>query len=245
MNTPILGFDPVAPRTRVDTFSARDFWKLIIDNVWLMIIIVMVVTGAATLYAFLATPIYSSDALIKVDYPNPNAFGFNTQTQQQVVPSTLPTDAEMQIIQSRAVLLPVIKKYHQDQAVAPLRVPVIGRITELFSTPGQPMAPILGLTSFAWGGEVTDVRTLEVPPRLENKKLLLRVLPQGAYELSDPDGNPILHGAVGQLASADGTSILVDKLVARPGTEFKLVRYSEYQAVTRFRQNVKVMESTK
>ncbi|KXV04364.1 protein tyrosine kinase [Caballeronia megalochromosomata] len=245
MNTPILGIDPVAPRTRVDTFSARDFWKLIIDNVWLMIIIVMVVTGAATLYAFLATPIYSSDALIKVDYPNPNAFGFNTQTQQQVVPSTLPTDAEMQIIQSRAVLLPVIKKYHQDQAVTPLQVPVLGRITELFSTPGQPMAPILGLTSFAWGGEVTDVRTLEVPPRLENKKLLLRVLPQGAYELSDPDGNPILHGAVGQLASADGTSILVDKLVARPGTEFKLVRYSEYQAVTRFRQNVKVMESTK
>jgi tyrosine-protein kinase Etk/Wzc len=245
MNTPILGIDPVAPRPRDDMFSAKDFGKLIVDNVWLMIAIIAVVTGAATLYAFIATPLYSSDALLKVDYPNPNAFGFNVQTQQQMVPSTLPTDAEMQIIQSRAVLLPVIKKYHQDQAVTALQVPVIGRITELFATQGQPTAPILGLTSFAWGGEETTVSKLEVPPRLENKKLILRVLPEGTYELSDSDGILILHGAVGRLTSADGTSILVDKLVARAGTEFKVVRYSEYQAVARFLKSLKVTESTK
>ncbi|KXV04365.1 protein tyrosine kinase, partial [Caballeronia megalochromosomata] len=232
-------------RTRDDTFSAGAFWKLIVDDVWLVIAIMVLVTGVAALYAFVATPVYSSDALIKVDYPNPNAFGVNAQAQQQAVPSTLPTDAEMQIIQSRAVLLPVIKKYHQDLSVTPRQVPLLGRISELFATPGQLTAPFLGLSSFAWGGEVANLSTLDVPPRLENKKLVLRVLPQGAYELSDPDGNPILHGAAGRLTSADGTSILVDKLVARPGAEFKVVRYSEYQAVTRFLKNLKVMESMK
>ncbi|SPB18013.1 exopolysaccharide biosynthesis-like tyrosine-protein kinase [Caballeronia novacaledonica] len=245
MNTPILGIDPVPARTRDNTFSASDFWKLIVDNVWLMIVMIAVVTGAATLYAFLATPLYSSDALVKVDYPNPNAFGFNTQVQQQVIPPSLPTDAEIQIIQSRGVLLPVIKKYHQDQSVTPRQVPVIGRISDLFATPGEPVAPLLGLKSFAWGGEIANVSTLDVPPRLENKTLILRVLPDQAYELIDSDGNPILHGAVGRLTSADGTSILIDKLVARPGTEFKVVRYSEYQAVARFLKSLKVMESTK
>ena len=245
MNTPVLGIDPVPARTRDDAFSASDFWKLIVDNVWVVIAIMVLVTGAATLYAFIATPVYSSDALIKVDYPNPNAFGVNSQAQQQVVPSTLPTDAEIQIIQSRAVLVPVIKEYHQDLSITPRQVPLLGRISDLFATPGQPTVPILGLESFAWGGEDTDVKMLEVPPRFENKTLILRVLPQGAYELSDPNGNPILHGAVGQLAGADGTSILVDKLVARPGTEFKVVRYSEYQAVARFQKSLKVMESMK
>ncbi|SPB18014.1 exopolysaccharide biosynthesis-like tyrosine-protein kinase [Caballeronia novacaledonica] len=245
MTTPVLGIDPVPTRTRTDNFSADDFWKLIVDDVWLVIAIALLVTGAATLYAFVATPVYSSDALVKVDYPNPNAFGVNAQAQQQVVPSTLPTDAEMQIIQSRGVLLPVIKKYHQDQSVTPRQVPLIGRISELFATPGQPMAPFLGLKSFAWGGEVANVSTLDVPPRLENKTLVLRVLSQDAYELTDPDGNPILHGAVGRLISADGTSILIDKLVARPGTEFKVVRYSDYQAVARFLKSLKVMESMK
>ncbi|SAL82272.1 exopolysaccharide biosynthesis-like tyrosine-protein kinase [Caballeronia arvi] len=245
MNTPVLGIDPVPARTRDDPFSASDFWKLIVDNVWVVIAIMVLVTGAATLYAFVATPVYSSDALIKVDYPNPNAFGVNAQAQQQMVPTTLPTDAEIQIIQSRAVLLPVIKEYHQDIAVTPRQVPLFGRIWELFATPEQPMAPVLGLKSFAWGGEDTDIKTLSVPPRLENKTLILRVLPEGAYELSDPDGNPILHGAVGQLISADGTSIFVDKLVARPGTEFKVIRYSEYQAVLRFLKSLKVMESMK
>jgi tyrosine-protein kinase Etk/Wzc len=245
MNTPVLGIDPVPARTREDAFSASDFWKLIIDNVWVVIGIIILVTGIATLYAFIATPVYSSDALIKVDYPNPNAFGLNNQVQQQVVPSTLPTDAEMQIIQSRAVLLPVIKKYHQDISVKPRQVPVLGRISDLFATPGQPTAPILGFKSFAWGGEDVNVGMLEVPPRLEGQTLTLTVLPEGAYELTDPNGNSVLHGSVGHPASADGTSILVDKMVARPGTEFKVARYSDSQAVGRFQHNLKVMESTK
>ncbi|VXC68060.1 Exopolysaccharide biosynthesis-like tyrosine-protein kinase [Burkholderia sp. 8Y] len=245
MNTPVLGIDPVPARTRDDSFSASDFWKLLVDNVWLVLGIIVLVTGAATLYAFIATPVYSSDALIKVDFPNPNALGVNTQGQQQAVPSTLPTDAEMQIMQSRAVLLPVIKKFHQDISITPREVPLFGRIASMFATPGQPVAPLLGLKSFAWGGEDADISTLDVPPRLENKTLTLRALPQGAYELTDSDGNSVLHGTVGHLTNADGISIMVDKLVARPGTEFKVVRFSEYQAVSRFQKNLKVMESTK
>jgi len=161
MNTPILGLDPVPPRRVDDAFSASDFWKLIVDNVWLVFSIVILVTGTATLYAFIATPVYSSDALVKVEFPNPNALGVNAQTQPQTVPSTLPTDAEMQIIQSRAVLLPVIKQYNQNVVVKPREVPLLGRISELFATTGEPSAPILGLNSFAWGGEVVKVAKLE------------------------------------------------------------------------------------
>jgi len=246
MNTPVLGIDPVPVRSRDDGFSASDFWKLIVDNAWLVVSIIIGITALATAYAYLATPMFASDALIKVDYPNPNALGVNsTQGQQQVVPSTLPTDAEIQIIQSRAVLLPVIKKYHQDVLVAPREMPLAGRVSELLATPGQPAAPVLGFSSFAWGGEEVNVSQLDVPPRLENRKLMLRVLPQGAYELVDPDGNSILHGTVGRAVNADGISVMIDKLVARPGTEFNVTRFSEYQAVTRFAKNLKVMESTK
>ncbi|WP_244851448.1 polysaccharide biosynthesis tyrosine autokinase [Caballeronia sp. SL2Y3] len=245
MNTPILGLDPVPPRRVDDAFSASDFWKLIVDNVWLVFSIVILVTGTATLYAFIATPVYSSDALVKVEFPNPNALGVNAQTQPQTVPSTLPTDAEMQIIQSRAVLLPVIKQYNQNVVVKPREVPLLGRISELFATTGEPSAPILGLNSFAWGGEVVKVAKLEVPARLENLTLSLRALPQGAFELTDPSGNSILHGNVGHTATADGTTILIDSLVARAGTEFQVVRYSDYQAMTRFLKNLKVMESMK
>lgn len=246
MNTPVLGIDPVPMRSRDDRFSASDFWKLIVDNVWLVVSIIIGVTALATAYAFLATPVYSSDALVKVDFPNPNALGVNSgQVQQQVVPSQLPTDAEIQIIQSRAVLLPVIKKFHQDISIAPREMPLLGRISSMLATPGQPTAPLLGFSSFAWGGEDVNVSQLEVPARLENKKLMLRVLPQGAYELVDNDGNSILHGTVGRVATSDGTSIMIDKLVARPGTEFNVIRFSEYQAVARFSKNLKVMESMK
>jgi tyrosine-protein kinase Etk/Wzc len=220
-------------------------WKLIVDNLWLVIMIVVLVTGAATLYAFLATPSFQADALVKVDYPNPNALGVNTQAQQQIIPSALPTDAEIQIIQSRTVLLPVIKQFKQDVLVTPNQMPFFGRITNLFSTPGEPLPAILGLKSFAWGGEEVGIGSLEVPARLQNKELSLRVMPGGAYQLSDPAGNTIVQGTVGLMASADGTSIRIDRLAARPGTEFSIVRYSEYKAVERFLKKLKVMESAK
>lgn len=163
MNTPVLGLDPMPARSKDDAFTASDFWKLLVDNVWVVVGFILLATGVATLYAFVATPYFSADALVKVDYPNPNALGVNAQSQQQPVPSTLPTDAEMQIIQSRAVLLPVIKKYHQDVSVEPRQFPLFGRISALFATPGQPVTPLLGLDSFAWGGEEANIQTLEVP----------------------------------------------------------------------------------
>jgi tyrosine-protein kinase Etk/Wzc len=245
MNTPALGFDPGRARNADDGFSAAELWKLIVDNVGLVILIIVLVTGSATLYAYLATPSFSADALVKVDYPNPNVLGVNSQQQQQVVPSALPTDAEIQIIQSRTVLLPVIKKYKQDILVAPHQVPFFGRVASLFATKGDPMPAFLGLKSFAWGGEDVSVESLQVPGRLQNKELTLRVLPGNAYQLLDEDGNALLHGTVGQVASADGISVLISKLAARPDTEFAVTRFSEYKAVERFLKKLKVQESAK
>ncbi|SAL34368.1 polysaccharide biosynthesis tyrosine autokinase [Caballeronia telluris] len=245
MNTPALGFDPGRTRNSDDGFSAAELWRLIVDNVGLVILIIVLVTGSATLYAYLATPSFSADALVKVDYPNPNVLGVNSQTQQQMVPSTLPTDAEIQIIQSRTVLLPVIKKYKQDILVTPHQVPFFGRVSSLFATQGDPMPAIFGLKSFAWGGEDVAIDSLQVPGRLQNKELTLRVLPGNAYQLMDHDGNALLHGTVGQVASADGISILVSHLAARPDTEFAVTRFSEYKAVERFLKKLKVQESAK
>jgi tyrosine-protein kinase Etk/Wzc len=246
MNTPVLGFDPIPPvRSKEDGFSAGDLWKLIVDNVWLVLLIIVAVTGIAAAYAYLATPSYQADALVKVDFPNPNQLGMNGPGQQQTVPQTLPTDAEMQIIQSRTVLWPVIEQYKQNIIVEPNTVPVLGRIANMFSSPDDPMPAILGLKSFAWGGEDVQLSTLEVPSRLMNKELSLRVMEGGAYELSDSNGNVIVHGTVGRLATADGTSVYVDKLVARPGTEFTVTRLSEFKAIERFSKKIKVMESQK
>ncbi|SAL33700.1 polysaccharide biosynthesis tyrosine autokinase [Caballeronia humi] len=249
MNTPILEYGPYS--TSGNTVASRtvNVWRLLIDNMWAVILIVIAVTALAASYAFLATPTFTADAVVRVEFPNPNTFGLNSRSgrsvSEEVIPKTLPSDAEIQMIQSRTVLLPVIKKYKQDILATPDQFPVLGRISELLSDPGQPMPAFLGMRSFAWGGEELNVDTLDVPSRFINKEMTLRALTNNRYELIDPNGNKVLEGAVGAPVSGNGVTMLVRHLVARPGTEFTVARFSEFAAVQRFSGKLKVAESTK
>ncbi|MGE8160029.1 polysaccharide biosynthesis tyrosine autokinase [Paraburkholderia sp. NPDC080076] len=245
MNSSVSRTAPVGLRNNVDAFSAGELARLIVDNVWLIVGIVAVVTGLAALYAFAATPVYSADALVKVDFPQPNALGQASKTPEQVVPPTLPTEAEIQIIQSRSVIAPVITKFKQDTSITPNRVPVIGAITSQFATPGEPMPAPIGLGSFAWGGEEASVGSLTVPAWLEDESLTLTALAGGHYRLADPKGRTLLTGAPGVPSQANGVALTMDRLVARPGTEFTLVRFSDVKAIERFQHQLKVSESGK
>ncbi|HZZ14018.1 MAG TPA: polysaccharide biosynthesis tyrosine autokinase [Paraburkholderia sp.] len=245
MNSSYLGHEPIRVRDHDDTFSASDLWRLIVDNVWLVCLIIVAITGAATLYAYVATPSYAADALVKVDFPTPNELGVSSRGGDPVTPTTLPDDAEMQIMQSRRVLLPVIAKYKQDIAITPNEVPFFGRIGEMLANPGQPMPAFLGLKSFAWGGEDVQPNILTVPARLQDKELTLRATEGGGFQLLDPDDRLLVEGRPGERAEANGVTILLDKFVARPGTQFTVVRYSEFRAIDRFLKKLKVMEQTK
>ncbi|ABE29148.1 capsular exopolysaccharide family domain protein [Paraburkholderia xenovorans LB400] len=245
MNSSVSRTPPVMLRNNVDAFSIGELARHVVDNVWLVIGIVAVVTGAAALYAFVATPIYSADALVKVDFPQPNALGEASKAQEQVVPPTLPTEAEIQIIQSRSVIAPVISKFRQDISITPNRIPVIGALISQFAAPGTPMAAPFGLGSFAWGGEEASVGSLTVPAWLEDESLTLTVLPGGHYRLTDPKGRTLLTGAPGVPTQANGVALTMDRLIARPGTEFTLVRFSDVKAIERFQHQLKVSESGK
>ncbi|MFM0161574.1 tyrosine-protein kinase Etk/Wzc [Burkholderia sp. GAS332] len=246
MNTSVSGNTPGVLRNNVDAFSAGELARLIVDNLGLVICIVLLVTGLSALYAFAATPVYSADALVKVDFPQPNALGEASKAQEQVIPPTLPTEAEIQIIQSRSVLEPVIKKFKQDISITPHHIPVIGAISRQFATPGAPMPAPIGLTSYAWGGEEASVGSLSVPAGLEDKPLTLTVLDGGRYRLADPTtGRTLVEGAAGIPVEANGVALTMERLIARPGTEFTIVRFSDVKAIERFLHQLKVSESGK
>ncbi|SAK63530.1 exopolysaccharide biosynthesis protein [Caballeronia arationis] len=250
MNRPALDYVPARSGPTV-TSTTASLYQAAVDNIWGVVLIVLAVTCVAIGYAFLSVPSYTADSVVRVEYPTSNALGLDARSgrgSQEVVPKTLPSDAEMQIILSRTVLWPVIQKYKQDILVTPDQVPVIGRISELIAasrSSDEPMPAFLGLRSYAWGGEKIDVQTLQVPSRYINQELTLRALADQRYEVIDKNGNTLIEGAAGSLAQKDGVSILVSQLVARPGTEFMVERLSEYSALQRFGKQVKASEPQK
>lgn len=222
--------------------------QVILDDIWLLLGIALVVIALAGLYCYVAKPIYSADAQVRVEASD-NTSQALTQTQTGAMinsgPPTPPTDAEIEIIKSRGVVAPVVEQFKLNSSVTPNTFPILGAIAARLATPGHPGKPWLGLSSYAWGGEEAKVDSIEVTPALEGKKLTLTAGADGGYTLADPDGFPLVRGRVGESEQGGGVTIDVSKLVARPGTRFTVIRQNDLDAITAFQSAIQVAEQGK
>ncbi|MCC8403083.1 polysaccharide biosynthesis tyrosine autokinase [Paraburkholderia sp. MMS20-SJTN17] len=225
--------------------SASGMLTLMRDHIWEIVVTTVVVLTLAVAYLLIATPIYSADVVVRVDPPEPNALGLALQNQELMSPPAPSPVTEMAVMESRAVLQPVIDQFRFDISVKPHKLPVLGDIAEKFATPGEPAAPWLGLKSFAWGGERLQIAALDVPRELEEEKLTLTALENGAYELHGPSGELLVSGVVGTPVNQNGVAMLVKELDARPGTKFEVIRWNELDAIKRFSGLVKIGDKVK
>ncbi|WP_243468655.1 polysaccharide biosynthesis tyrosine autokinase [Paraburkholderia sp. PGU19] len=236
---------PVAPEVERGQLTAREMLNLMRDHIWEIVAATVAVFLLAVAYQLIATPVYSADVLVRVDPPEPNALGLALQTQEALPPPAPSPSTEMGVMRSRTVLDPVIDRYRFDVSIKPRRIPIIGDIADKFSTPGEPNGAWLGLKSFAWGGEVVKVGYLNVPQNLEEEKLSLIALGDGAYELLGPSGEFLVKGTVGKPAEGNGISMLVNQLAARSGTHFEVTRWNSVDATKRFMDVVKITDKVK
>ncbi|EEA02712.1 capsular exopolysaccharide family [Burkholderia sp. H160] len=225
--------------------SARGMLTLMRDHIWEIVVTTVVVLTLAVAYLLIATPIYSADVIVRVDPPEPNALGLALQNQELMPPPSPSPVTEMAVMESRSVLQPVIDQFRFDISVKPHKLPVLGDIAEKFATPGEPSAPWLGMKSYAWGGERVQIASLDVPRELEEEKLTLTALENGAYELHGPSGELLARGVVGTPFNQNGVAMLVKELDARPGTKFEVIRWNELDAIKRFSGLIKVGDKVK
>jgi tyrosine-protein kinase Etk/Wzc len=230
-------------------FTAGDMLRLLRDHLGMLFLFIGITAALATAYAFLATPIYSSDVVVRVDPPDPNALGIAPQNQaqmQQAQPTaTQLAPAEISVMQSRSVLEPVVKQFHFDIKVKPDTFPVLGQIASLFAKKGHLSPAWFGMDSYGWGGESLQIGRLDVPPSLEDQKLDFVLLDNNQYELRDPDGAVLVRGTIGRPASANGVSILVNSALGHPGVHFDVTRLNTLDAIAMMKKTMKVAESAK
>ncbi|CAN7440208.1 polysaccharide biosynthesis tyrosine autokinase [Caballeronia sp. LjRoot31] len=222
--------------------------QVVLDDIWWLIGTAAFIILAAAGYCYVAKPVYSADAHVRVEQSD-NTSQALTQTQTGAAignsSGALPTDAEIEIIKSRGVVAPVVTQCKLNFSVSPMTVPVLGSIAARLATPGKPGKPWLGMTSYAWGGEQATVDSIEVVPSLEGVKLTMTALGNDRYSLATPEGVPLLEGRVGEMAQGNGVSIDVTKLVARPGTRFVVLRANDLDAIASFQSGITVVEQGK
>jgi tyrosine-protein kinase Etk/Wzc len=237
-------------RTEEEDVVLGQLIQAIINDVWWLVAIAATIVAIAGFYCYIAKPVYSADAHVRVE-PQDNTSQALTQNQTGAPiavgsgSSSLPTDAEMEIIKSRGVLGPVVQQMKLNFSVTPKTFPLLGRFATRLHKSGGPARPWFGLKSYAWGGEDAQVDSVEVTPALEGKSLTMTALDDNRYELRGPDGELLLRGQVGQTAQGGGVTMLVDRLVARPGTQFNVTRFNDLDAIAGFQSAIKVSEQGK
>ncbi|SMF99410.1 polysaccharide biosynthesis tyrosine autokinase [Burkholderia singularis] len=222
--------------------------QVIVDDIWLLLGIALVVVAFAGLYCYVAKPVYSADVHVRVESGDSTSQAL-TQTQTGAVinsgPPTPQTDAEIEIIKSRGVVAPVVERFKLNVSVMPKTFPILGAIAVRLATPGHPANPWLGMPSYGWGGEEAAIDSIMVAPAFEGRKLTLTAGAADDFTLTDPDGRLLLRGKLGKIERGAAVTMKVTKLIARPGTQFVVVRLNDLDAITGFQSGIQVSEQGK
>ncbi len=224
--------------------SLREVIDNLIDQRWL--IAAFAITGliGAGAYAYLSSPIYSTNGTVQVENAGGNPLEGVLRQTGGLLDSSTSIAAEIEILRSRMVVGKAVEQLDLDLSVRPRHLPVIGswlsRKASGLSEPG-----FMGLSGYVTGSESVQIARFDVTPPLVGQSFVLGVTKEGVA-LRTGDGVEIVAGSVGQPLQfehrgATGT-LLVAGVQAHPGAEFLLARRSELSVTRGLQSSLKIAE---
>lgn len=200
----------------------------LIDHRKLIISMTAFFTLIALMYAIFSTPIYQADALIQVEQKQANAILSNLS---QMLPDSQPQSApEIALIQSRMILGKTVDDLNLQIRIKQKYFPIFGRgISRL---KGEKAGHI-------------EISRLYIPNNDEDNApdITMTVLNNNEYIIKIDDQS--LKGKVGELLDGRHLSIKVDRIDAKPGTEFIVAYVSRLKAITDLQELLSVSDQGK
>ena len=218
----------------------------LLDHKWLIAGVTGVFMAAGVAYALLATPVYQATALVQVEAKKNDVLGFSDVSS--MLGKESPSATEIELIKSRKNIGAAVDNLKLDIEVQPNYFPFIGQFLARRFKPNDEniiAPPLLGMQSFAWGGEQLKLAELELPQELLGKKLTLVSGEAGSFNLLDEEENLLIKGQVGQLYNENGIKLLVETLQANPGTTFSVIRSPRLTSILNYQQSLDVGERGK
>ena len=218
----------------------------LIDHKWLIAGVTGVFMAAGVAYALLATPVYQANALIQVEAKKNDMLGFSDIGS--MLGKESPSATEIELIKSRRNIGAAVDNLKLDVQVKPNYFPLIGEfLARRFKSDAENnvASPLLGMNSFAWGGERLKLAELELPQELLGKNLTLVSGEADTFTLLDEDNNLLIKGQVGKTYEQNGVKLQIEDMQANPGTHFDVVRYPRLTTILNYQKDLDVSERGK
>ena len=222
-----------------DEIDLSELIGTLIEAKWLISIIAGVFLVAGVFYALVATPIYQADAVLQIEEKSGGMPGLGDLSDMLTTDALAAT--EIEIIKSRNIIGKAVDKLNLTINAQPDYLPIIGAAIARRHSGAEVSS---GMGSYAWGGERIQLQRLVLPSYL-SKGVVLTAGEGQQYTLTDIDGEALLTGSVGEVASTNGIEVFVSELVAREGAEFNLSQSSRIKAINNLQGKIKVSEKGK
>ncbi|OZY40459.1 tyrosine-protein kinase [Pseudomonas fragi] len=218
----------------------------LIDHKWLIASVTGVFMAAGVAYALLATPVYQANALIQVEAKKNDMLGFSDISS--MLGKESPSATEIELIKSRKNIGSAVDNLKLDIKTQPNYFPLIGEFLARRFKPDADnnlASPLLGLKSYAWGGEQLKIAEIELPQELLGKEMTLVSAGNGSFSLLDDEDNLLINGQVGNTVNENGIKLKVEKLKANAGTTFSVIRSPRLTTILNYQQALDVAERGK
>ena len=209
-----------------DKIYLHDFLGVLSDNKWKIVCTTILFTLVSIVYALMATPIYSADALVQVEQ---NASSSVLSKLSDIMPDSKPeSQTEIGLLQSRMVLGQTVDELGLDTVVREKHFPLLGK----------GLSRLLGHHD----GKVAISR-LKVPDELLDVPFILTVLSPTRYSIAI-DGT-ILEGKTGELLVKNDINLLVSGIAAAVDSSFIVTKQERLTAINALQSNFSVADMSK
>lgn len=207
------------------------------DHKMLILALTLIFASAGLVYAMLATPIYSTDALIQIEKKSGTMAGADMQRllgEQE--PST---STEVEILRSRMILGQVVDQVDLDIEITPHGWPVVGDWLRRsgFSRPGFAEGQ-----ASVWADESLGISELVTSHNSDTLELFLRSEGQGRYSLLNKEGTTLAQGRVGikTVVEEPWLELTVAELNAPSGATFTVLKKSRLAAIRDLKNRLEI-----
>lgn len=240
------------PRSSRWRHAGRAALQNIVEQHRVVLLVTALSTLVALVLAFLATPIYTVDALIQLELPGLDTPSISSSATRSSELRPMLVAREIEVLRSRTNIEQALRtaRLCGETRVAN-RLPVVGewlarnlrRDADGLAIP--PALPLVRTADWSWGGERIEFTNLVMPRMAYNRQHDLLIGAEGTWVLYGVDGTAVLEGKIGARSEnpATGYELEIAELVAHPGTRFAMTRQSTTGRVAAVRRRLRVSET--
>lgn len=226
-----------------DEIDLLRLYGILFINKYKIFFITALTTLFGLTFSYIKPPIYQADSLIQIEEKSNGSIGISTEISELLGTTSPVTVSEIEILNSRMILLEVVNNLDLDKIAKPKRLPIIGNFLTRYSLPDPGWDFI---KTFAWNEESIKLGSLSVPTVFLGKDITLKILQGKNFSIQLGASVPII-GEVGKIAKdiKSGFSITIDKISGQPGREFIIKQSDPLNVARKLKQNISITERGK